>query len=74
MAADEGRGLLVGQLAAETGLSVRTLHHYDRCGLLRPSARTPSGYRCYRPEDVERLYRIRALQALGLSLAEVAVL
>lgn len=64
--------LLVGQLAAQTGLTVRTLHHYDRLGLLRPSARTPAGYRCYSAADVERLYRIRALRALGLPLAEIA--
>ncbi|MGH3401585.1 MAG: methyltransferase domain-containing protein [Streptosporangiaceae bacterium] len=64
--------LLVGQLAAQTGLTVRTLHYYDQLGLLRPSARTPAGYRCYSAADVERLYRIRALRALGLPLGEIA--
>lgn len=64
--------LLVGQLATQTGLTVRALHHYDRLGLLHPAARTPAGYRCYSAADVERLYRIRALRVLGLPLAEIA--
>jgi DNA-binding transcriptional MerR regulator len=62
----------VGQLASATGVTVRALHHYDAQGLLVPSARTEAGYRLYSDADVERLYRIRALQALGLSLTEVA--
>lgn len=66
------RGWTVGRLAAETGVSVRTLHHYDALGLLTPSGRTESGYRLYGEPEVERLYRIRALQSLGLSLDEVA--
>jgi DNA-binding transcriptional MerR regulator len=62
----------VGELAAETGVSVRALHHYDTLGLLMPSGRTEAGYRLYGEPEIERLYRIRALQALGLSLEEVA--
>jgi DNA-binding transcriptional MerR regulator len=65
-------GWTVGQLAAETGVSVRALHHYDALGLLTPSRRTAAGYRLYGDAEVERLYRIRALQSLGLSLDEVA--
>ena len=61
----------VGELAAETGVSVRALHHYDAVGLLVPDGRTESGYRLYGEAEVERLYRIRALQGLGLSLEEV---
>jgi DNA-binding transcriptional MerR regulator len=64
-------GWTVGQLAAETGVSVRTLHHYDALGLLTPRGRTEAGYRLYGEAEVERLYRIRALRSLGLSLAEV---
>ncbi|HEY0996021.1 MAG TPA: MerR family DNA-binding transcriptional regulator, partial [Gemmatimonadaceae bacterium] len=37
----------IGDLARETGLTVRTLHHYDEIGLLRPGQRTESGYRLY---------------------------
>jgi DNA-binding transcriptional MerR regulator len=61
----------VGELAQATGVTVRTLHHYDEIGLLAPSGRSEAGYRLYDEEAVERLYRIRALQALGLSLDEV---
>ncbi|HEY8429175.1 MAG TPA: MerR family transcriptional regulator [Sandaracinaceae bacterium] len=61
----------VGEVARRTGISVRTLHYYEEIGLLVPSRRTRSGHRLYGPKDVERLYRIRALAALGLSLDEV---
>jgi DNA-binding transcriptional MerR regulator len=61
----------VGDLAGRTGLSVRTLHHYDEIGLLSPSGRTGSGHRLYSAGDVLRLERIRSLRALGLSLEEI---
>lgn len=61
----------VGDLAGRTGLSVRTLHHYDEIGLLSPSGRTGSGHRLYSAEDVLRLQRIRSLRALGFSLEEI---
>lgn len=64
--------LLVRQLAAQTGLTVQPLHHYDHLGLLRPSIRTPAGYRCYSPADVERLCRIRPLRSVGLPLSQIA--
>lgn len=61
----------IGQLAAASGVSIRTLRHYDQLGLLSPAERGANGYRLYGEAEVERLYRIRALRALGLSLAEV---
>lgn len=61
----------VGSLAEATGLTVRTLHHWDEIGLLRPAARTESGHRRYSAADVERLYRILALRRLGLGLPAV---
>lgn len=61
----------VGQLAKRTGLTVRTLHHYDEIGLLSPAKRTTSGYRLYDVSDVERLNRIVALRQLGMSLDEI---
>lgn len=61
----------VGALAKATGLTVRTLHHYDEIGLLRPSERTSSGHRKYTEPDLRRLYRIRTLRSLGLSLTDV---
>jgi DNA-binding transcriptional MerR regulator len=61
----------IGDLARETGLTVRTLHHYDELDLLRPSARTEAGHRLYDENDVRRLYRILALRQIGLRLDEV---
>ncbi len=68
MTAQDIRAWKIGQLAAETGLTVRALHHYDHLGLVQPSARTDSGYRLYAESDVERLYRVLALRQLGLPL------
>lgn len=63
--------LKIGELAKRTGLTVRTLHHYDEMGLLSPSIRSDGGYRLYGRDDVARLYRILALRQLGLPLAEI---
>lgn len=69
-----GRTWRVGELAEQTGLTVRALHHYHGIGLLVPSARTGAGHRLYTEDDVRRLHRIRALRGFGLSLAEIAQL
>ena len=61
----------IGELARETGLTVRTLHHYDQLGLLSPLSRTPGGHRCYTSDDVRRLHHIVALRSLGISLEEI---
>ncbi|KJH80567.1 MerR family transcriptional regulator [Stutzerimonas stutzeri] len=66
--------LKVGELARRCGLTVRTLHHYDDIGLLRPSARSDAGYRLYNRDDVARLQQIQALRSLGVSLAEVGAI
>ena len=63
--------LKIGELAKRTGLTVRTLHHYDALGLLSPSARSDAGYRLYNQADVARLHRIFALRRFGLSLADI---
>ena len=63
--------LKVGELATRTGLTVRTLHHYDEIGLLRPSRRTSAGHRLYGEEEVRRLQRIASLRHLGLPLEEI---
>lgn len=62
----------VGELARETGVTVRALHHYDRLGLLVPSSRTSGGHRCYAPADVRRLHRIVALRGFGFPLEDIA--
>jgi MerR family transcriptional regulator, thiopeptide resistance regulator len=64
----------VGSVAALTGLSVRTLHHYDHIGLVVPGMRTPAGYRGYTDADVERLHLVLVYRAAGLPLDEIRVL
>src|ERR1017187_7357095 len=59
------------QFADLAGVTVRTLHHYDRLGLLKPRRRTNAGYRLYEERDLERLERIVALKFLGLSLGQI---
>jgi DNA-binding transcriptional MerR regulator len=63
--------LKVGELAKRTGLTVRTLHHYDELGLLKPSLRTESGHRLYTAGDIARLQQVLSLRQLGFSLEEV---
>lgn len=61
----------VKEVARLTGVSVRTLHHYDAIGLLVPSARSSAGYRLYSAADLERLQQILIGKALGLSLEAI---
>ena len=63
--------LKVGELARRTGLTIRTLHHYDEIGLLKPSLHTESGHRLYTAADVARLQQVVSLRQLGFSLEEV---
>ncbi|MDO4264564.1 MAG: MerR family transcriptional regulator, partial [Deinococcus sp.] len=62
----------IGEVARQTGLTIRTLRHYDALGLLCPSARSPAGYRLYSAADLERLLQIQGLKTLGLTLPEIA--
>ncbi|MGA5304072.1 MerR family transcriptional regulator [Nucisporomicrobium flavum] len=64
----------VGELAAATGLTVRTLHHYDEIGLVRPSRRSSAGHRRYTAGDVRRLHRVLALRGFGFALGEIGAL
>ncbi len=61
----------IGELAKRTGLTVRTLHHYDEIGLVRPSLRTNSEHRLYTDQDVVRLQRVLSLRQLGFSLQQI---
>jgi DNA-binding transcriptional MerR regulator len=61
-------GYPVGQVAALSGVTVRTLHHYDQIGLVQPSGRTAAGYRQYDESDLVRLQRVLSYRELGLSL------
>ena len=64
----------VGAVAALTGVSVRTLHHYDHIGLVVPSVRTPAGYRGYTDADIERLHLVLVYRSVGLQLEEIRAL
>ena len=65
--------LTVGQVAQRFGVTVRTLHHYDEIGLVRPH-RTASGYRVYTADDLERLRNVVVYRRLGFSLEEIGPL
>jgi DNA-binding transcriptional MerR regulator len=66
--------LTVGEVARLSGVTVRTLHHYDAIGLLRPSGRDAKGYRCYDDDDLDRLQRILFYRELELPLDEIQAL
>jgi DNA-binding transcriptional MerR regulator len=68
---DDEKRWSVGELARASGLTVRTLHHWDEIGLLVPGDRSHAGRRRYGPADVARLYRVVALRRLGLSLHDI---
>ena len=59
------------EFAELTGVTVRTLHHYDRLGLLKPSRYSRAGYRLYGESDAARLEQIVALKFIGFSLNEI---
>jgi DNA-binding transcriptional MerR regulator len=64
--------LRIGEVAARTGLSLRSLRHWDEVGLLRPSGRTDGGYRLYTESDVEKILVIRRMKPLGFTLEKMS--
>jgi len=61
----------VKQLAELSGVTVRTLHHYDEIGLLKPSSRTDAGYRLYEQKDLMRLQQIMIYREMDFSLEDI---
>lgn len=61
----------IGELAAEAGVTTKTVRYYESIGLLAPPERTEAGYRAYETDAIDRLVFIRDAQASGLSLAEI---
>lgn len=61
----------IGELAEKTGLSLRTIRHYDEIGLLKASGRTHGGFRLYTQDDLSRLNLIRRMKPLGFTLDEM---
>lgn len=64
----------IGELAERSGLSLRTLRHYDEIGLVSASGRTDGGFRLYTERDFERLILIRRMKPLGFTLEQMAEL
>ena len=72
MSTDESTATMhIGELAERTGLSLRTIRHYDEVGLLKASGRTDGGFRLYTHQDQSRLMLIRRMKPLGFSLEEM---
>ncbi|MFN3007660.1 MerR family transcriptional regulator [Mycolicibacterium wolinskyi] len=63
--------LQIGEVAARTELSIKTIRHYDEVGLVTPSARSAGGFRLYTAADVDRLLAIRRMKPLGFTLDEM---
>ena len=75
MTGDAGIGTMhIGEIAEKTGLSQRTLRHYDEIGLLTASGRTEGGFRLYTADDLSRLLLIRRMKPLGFSLEDMTEL
>lgn len=66
--------ITVGRAASMLGVTVRTLHHWDEIGLVRPSERSHSGYRIYTAEDLSRLHRVLLYRELDIPLGEISQL
>lgn len=62
----------IGEVAARTELSLRSLRHWDEVGLLRPSGRTEGGFRLYTEADVEKILLIRRMKPLGFTLDQMS--
>ena len=71
MSSMEERLRTVGEVAALLGVSVRTLHHWERKGLISPSLRTYADYRLYSDADIERLQLVQIYQATGMPLDDI---
>ncbi|WP_210251090.1 MerR family transcriptional regulator [Brucella anthropi] len=62
----------IGELAERAGVSHRTIHYYERIGLMAPAEREGAGYRYYDAQSLKRLEKIAVLKQLGLSLDDIA--
>ncbi|MGA5219610.1 MerR family transcriptional regulator [Streptomyces cinereoruber] len=67
----DGKHMQIGEVAARTELSLRTIRHYEETGLVVPSARSRGGFRLYTETDVARLMVIRRMKPLGFTLDQM---
>lgn len=72
--ATDGRRMHIGDLAEATGLSQRTIRHYDEVGLLPATTRSEGGFRIYTDSDLQRMLVIRSMKPLGFTLEEMGEL
>lgn len=68
---DRGASMHIGEVAARTELSLRSLRHWEEVGLLVPSGRTEGGFRLYTEDDVDKILVIRRMKPLGFSLDQM---
>jgi DNA-binding transcriptional MerR regulator len=68
---ETGAVMHIGEVAARTELSLRSLRHWEEVGLLQPSGRTEGGFRLYAESDVDKILVIRRMKPLGFSLDEM---
>ncbi|WIV44718.1 MerR family transcriptional regulator [Glutamicibacter nicotianae] len=73
-AAANTRTLHIGDMVEATGLSHRTIRHYDEVGLLPASTRSEGGFRVYTESDLQRMLVIRSMKPLGFTLEEMGEL
>ncbi len=66
--------LLIGEVAELLGVTTKAIRYYEKIGLLGEPERTDAGYRLYHAEDLLRLYRVKQMQDLGLSLERIRIL
>ncbi|MFD3656877.1 MerR family transcriptional regulator [Streptomyces sp. NPDC058620] len=67
----DDKHMRIGEVAARTELSLRTIRHYEESGLVAPSARSQGGFRLYTEADVARLMVIRRMKPLGFTLDQM---
>ncbi|WP_336319990.1 MerR family transcriptional regulator [Streptomyces lavendofoliae] len=67
----DDRHMQIGEVAARTELSLRTIRHYEETGLVIPSARSQGGFRLYTETDVQRLMVVRRMKPLGFTLDQM---
>lgn len=68
---DVAEHMQIGEVAEATGLSLRTIRHYEEVGLVLPTTRSKGGFRLYSQDDVARLRLVRAMKPLDLTLDEM---
>lgn len=61
----------IGEVAARTDLSLRSLRHWEEVGLLKPSGRSDGGFRLYTEADVDKILVIRRMKPLGFTLDQM---